>query len=433
MADENRSQELPQRTLAAGRAGPTPPAPPILTEELRQRIQAAVKAEREHKGENDALTEPVLRDAEPTPPSREGSQPIKPEPSGNPGHTVKPSKQVTPEPDASPQPTGGVPANDKRVAVLRAPPNGSMRPRAGRRGKPDRRRRVTLFGVVVALVTIAAASLGIAVTRYFTSPRASNPPPNPAAQRQEIAARDQAATWVTQQVSHNAVVSCDQTTCAALRADGFPSRNLRVLGPTAAYPLTSAVVVVTAYVRNLFGSSLSSDWAPGVLAAFGSGYASITVRVIAPDGAAVYRQALAADGAARKTTGADLADVNGIMLSPAAKTQLVAGQPDSRLLLAIAALAADKPIDIVQFGNVGPGGDADMPLRFADLAENVQAAHMTGSAYVQSVKAYLSTVPARFRPASTETVVLPSGQAVLRIAFTAPSPLGLLGPQGGTN
>jgi hypothetical protein len=72
--------------------------------------------------------------------------------------------------------------------------------------------------------------------------------------------------------------------------------------------------------------------------------------------------------------------VSVITLSPAARKQLIAGRADSRLLLAIAALAAKLPTDIVQFGSTGPGADADMLLRHADLAQNDQAAHLAASA-----------------------------------------------------
>ena len=37
----------------------------------------------------------------------------------------------------------------------------------------------------------------------------------------------------------------------------------------------------------------------------------------------------------------------------------------------------------------------------------------------------MSTVPVRFRPARMTTVARPDGQAVLRVEFTAPSPLGV--------
>jgi hypothetical protein len=94
----------------------------------------------------------------------------------------------------------------------------------------------------------------------------------------------------------------------------------------------------------------------------------------------------------------------------------------------IAALAGHQPISIVRFGNVGPGADATLPLRFADLAQNDPAARMSTSAYVQSARTYLNTVNTQFRPARTVTARLPGGQTVLRVEVTAPSPFGLFGP-----
>ena len=301
----------------------------------------------------------------------------------------------------------------------------SPQQQASGRKKPVRR-RLGPARLVAALVVIVAGALGIAVSLYYVRAPAGI---LAAAQRQELASRDQAATWVAQQVSHSAIVACDQLMCSALAADRFPSRNLRVLGPTTPYPVTSAVVVVTAVVRYTFGTSLSTDSAPAVLATFGSGSAEISVRVVAPRGAAAYKTAASADLAARETSGRALLGVPDVVASATASKQLTAGQVDSRLLLAIAGLAADHPIDIVDFGNIAPGQDPDIPLRFADLAVNDQAAAPLGSsAYVRSVVADLGAVSMQFRPASTETVVLPSGQKVLRVQFTAPSPLGLLGP-----
>jgi hypothetical protein len=46
------------------------------------------------------------------------------------------------------------------------------------------------------------------------------------------------------------------------------------------------------------------------------------------------------------------------------------------------------------------------------------------------MRASLATMNIQFRPASSQTVTLPGGQTVLRVEFSAPSPLGLLGPQG---
>ena len=152
--------------------------------------------------------------------------------------------------------------------------------------------------------------------------------------------------------------------------------------------------------------------------------------MIAANGAAAYLAALATDLTERKAAGAELLQGNRITVSATARKQLAAGRVDSRLLLAIAALTTNEPIDIVRFGNIGPRGAADLPLRFAYLAENGRAAHMTSSAYVRSIVADLGKVPAPANSANTGTVAFPGGRTVLRIEFTAPSPLGVLGPGG---
>jgi hypothetical protein len=358
------------------------------------------------------------------------SRAARPEPTGQPGPAVGPERKVrparpgTPERAAGPGPPAVASAMDNSAASRPA------RPRAGPRAASARRRLVATSAIAAAPIIPAAGCLGVAVAKYLASSRAQAETVSPAVQRAEAAARRRTAAWVTQQVSHAAVVSCDPLMCAALTADGFPSRNVRVLGPTSlpTSPLTSAVVVVTQAIRDLFGSSLSSDYAPAVLATFGSADASATVRVIAPDGAAAYYRQLAADLVARKLVGADLVKIRAITLSAKAEQQLVAGQVDSRLMLAIAALASSQAIDILGFGNVGPGADATIPLRFADLAESDQAAHKGSSAYVRTLRANLAAVSPRFRPTTIVTVALPSGQTVLRIEFTAPSPLNLFTP-----
>ena len=483
LGNEERNRELPQRVRGTARAGPAPPSQPVLSEEQRERIRAAVRAERgEAVGQDQELAReperrataagprrtdaasPVTdsvngaiesertaarikstRAAEPAAPersaarvtSRRTAEPAAPERTAEPAaperaaasvkseQPVKPVQLVKPKPVAQPEPTDLAPVNHKPVAVPRT--DRSKRPREDERVQPVRRRSATARVVGSALAVIAVVSLTVAVTRYVTSSPAGIHAPNAALERQETAVGKQAATWVAQQVSHDVMVSCDRMICAALTADGFPPRELLLLGSTSTYPLTSAVVVETAAVRDMFGTSLNT-YAPAVLAAFGSGNSQVTVRVIWPGGAAAYHRALGADLVDRKESGGALLQINVITLSPTARTQLIAGQVDSRLMLAIAALATKEPVDVVQFGNIGPGADADMPLRYADLAQNDPAAHLAGSAYLRSMRADLGT--AAYRPATTTTVVLPGGEAVLRIEFTAPSPLGLFGPQG---
>jgi len=298
------------------------------------------------------------------------------------------------------------------------------------RSRPDSRRPAARSAVgraarIVVVVSVVALLVGVAVRHFARSSTGGYP--SAAAAAQAAAARDEAAAWVAQQVSRDAVVSCDKTMCAALTAHGFPSHDLLVLGPTSPDPVISAVVVETPAVQGLFGSSLATAWAPAVLASFGSGSTAITVRVIAPHGAAAYQTALDSDLADRRSAGAALLNDPQITVPTSASGQLTMGAVDSRLLLALAALARHQPIGIVQFGDVGSGASAGVPLRFADLTENGRAAHRSRATYVESVRAYLSTVNARFRPARMTTVVLADGQAVLRVEFTAPSPLGMFG------
>ena len=426
MGDEDRSRELPRRVRGATGSGPGPTLPRVLSEELRQRIHEAVQAERAVAVEPDreSTTESTLNGAAPVPadsdvtapevdhvgPAAEPKPLAEPQPNGS-----ARTDQASADHVAEPLQNGSAPTDHAPVTVMPA-----RRPPPPRQ-KPVRRRFFTARAVVVAVVIIVAGLFGIGLTRHLAkSPHGS---PATTLQAQEAAA----ATWIAQQVSHSDVVSCDPAMCSALAAEGFPRSNLRVVGPTAPfpapYPLTSKVVVVTPVVQGFYGSSLASNWAPGVLATFGSGDTLITVRVIASEGAAVYQSELNADLSDRKAFGNSLLGVSFIALSGTARVQLSAGQVDPRLMLAITALAAKQSVDILEFGNIGPGGDADMPLRYADLAVSDPGAQLAGPKYVQSILTDLGTVPAAYRPARTVTVVLPGGQTVLRIEFTAPTPL----------
>jgi hypothetical protein len=271
--------------------------------------------------------------------------------------------------------------------------------------------------------------LAVAAVTYFGRSPATSPssPTNAAAAGQTAKARAAAASWVARQVSRDVKVSCDRVMCAALRARGFPSGQLLVLGSASGVPTSSAVVVETPAVLRLFGSSLATAWAPAVLASFGSGPSLVTVRVIAPGGAARYQRDLGNDLQARKTAGSALLGDSLISLPVLAEHQLSAGLVDSRLVLALADLAGHQPITIVQFGTDGPGVSAELPLRFVDLAEDVKAAHLGRAAYVKAVRDFLIQVTVSYRPASMTTVALPDGDPGLRVTVSAPSPLGVFG------
>ena len=274
--------------------------------------------------------------------------------------------------------------------------------------------------VVLALLVVTAGAATILVVTHKTN----SPTTGTSA---AVTQQQDAAQWVVAHVGHGVPVACDKEMCAALTANEFPLNELRELGPASSPPLTSAVVVETAAVRELFGTSLSSLYAPAVLAVFGSGQTQINIRVVAPHGAAAYERELAQDRTSRKAAEVALLGANQITVSPIAQTQLLAGDVDSRLLSALTSLAASLPIDIVNFQNVGPGAGADMPLRDADLALTDSASHMSSSEYLQTLQAQLNAGPGA-HPASMTTGFLPGGQDILRVEFPAPSPLLQLGP-----
>jgi hypothetical protein len=302
------------------------------------------------------------------------------------------------------------------------PPEESARTGPG--GRPFGRILIAAF----VLVLVAAGSLATAVSLHSGHSSSGNNTVSSgnnaiALQRQDALTRRQAASWVTQHVDPADVVSCDQAMCAALTADRFPAGKLLVLEPTSKPPVTSAVVVETAAVRSMFGTSIDAAWAPDVLATIGSGAAEITIRLIAPHGTLAYQDALRAGVPFRINYGSALLGNNKIDLSQAAENQLDAGQVDPRLVLAIASLAIDEPIDVARFENVGPGVSAGLPLRFADITVNGNPANMSGAAYVSALHAYLSSQRGQLGSVSGQKA-LSGGQDVFRVEFAAPSPPG---------
>jgi hypothetical protein len=282
---------------------------------------------------------------------------------------------------------------------------------------PRTRRRMRRIGLVsvagftAAFLAVEAAN-GFA-TSHLTSADRPDHPVAPAPLTQAEAVRDQAAAWVASEVSAGAIVSCDPVMCSVLVRHGFPAANLLVLGPGAADPLGSALVLATAAVRGMFGNRLATVYAPQTLASFGTGPTRIDVRVVAPDGAAAYRTALAADVRARRGAGLQLLADPRVTGPAAVRSDLAAGLVDPRLLITLAAMAEAEPIRILAFGGGGPGASPGTPLRTAELA-----------APAPTAPAMLAFVRAQRPPYLAAGSGLSRG--VLSIDFTAPSPLGLL-------
>ena len=284
---------------------------------------------------------------------------------------------------------------------------------ASRPAARSSRRRSRIAGFTAAIVLVMAA----AITAIALANKGENATPGASA---ATSAEGVAATWVDRQVSHNAIVACDRVMCGALRKRGFPGGQLEVVEKSSSYPVHAQVVIETPVVRGLFGSSLATNVAPETLVTFGSGRRQIAVRIIAPAGAAAYRAHLAKDEQARRSAGRNLLGSGGVIASPQAKKQILAGQVDMRLLVVLTALAgAESRIDIVSFGPLATGQSASLPLRSVFLG--------AGSAGFGLLQRVVDQQPSPFRRSFDHTVQV-GGKKLLKIVFSAPSPLELGAP-----
>jgi hypothetical protein len=242
------------------------------------------------------------------------------------------------------------------------------------------------------------------------------------------AVRRQAASWVAGQVSRTDLISCDPAMCAALRSDGLPASHLMQLTTGPGQLMHSALVVATPVLQAALGPQLDSTDAPGVIASFGSAASKVQVRAVAPHGPAAYQRMLAADLSQRRGSASQFLHSGRVTFSGSTRAELSAGDVDTRLLLTLAVLVAEHPIDLVSFSDAGP--DASLTVSPYRAAEFTQAEGKDGLAFVQSAMAFLRQQRAPLAPASEQAITLADGRPAVRVEFAAPSPLGLLDPTG---
>jgi len=265
------------------------------------------------------------------------------------------------------------------------------------------------------LAGAAAGTAGLLVMAGIGSPPAGNSAA-PAA-----GGSAQAAAWVAQQVSPAVTVSCDPRMCRQLQQAGFPAARLKPLPVTAPDPLGSAVVVATTVIRNQFGARLAADYAPQVIASFGSGAARVDVRTIAPDGAAVFKAQLASEHAALVSAGQQMLGNKNIQLSPSARAALQTGQVDFRLLATLSALSHQMPVRLVAFDGAALGASSSLPLRGAEISYDSPADR-------SAILGFLQAQQGLYRPAETTVTSTAGGQSVIALRFDAPDLLNLTQP-----
>ncbi len=288
---------------------------------------------------------------------------------------------------------------------------------------------LALTAVAVTVLRFTAASAPAARSSLSGRPhqaRASQARTHGASASATAVALAQAAAWITGQVGSHEVIACDPAACAALRAHGVAAGRLRPVLPATTSLSAADVIVASASIRSRFGRRLSQDYAPALLASFGSGASRIDIRASFPGGMAAYSSALRADFAARQSAGSQLLDSRRIMVSPQGARQLKAGEVDTRLLVMLAALASLQPLRVVAFGGAPPGvqaPSANLTLRQVIITS---ADGRGGAAALAAVLAMVRAQRAPYRPALASIVDSAGGQAELLIEFAAPSPLGLL-------
>jgi hypothetical protein len=366
--------------------------------------------------------------------------------------TIKPSRvepgrpktsppEPPPAPPATPADREGAPPWSQVIATTVQLWLG-RRVRSGRDAlaSPVSRRWAAALGLAIVVFAAGALTIALAQNRGgqgghpasgSSSGRAhttGSPNPvqlSPAALQAAARNRQQAAAWITAQVSHAAIVSCDPVMCQALTGAGYPAGDLLTLGPSATDPMGAQIVVDTTVLRNQLGSKLPSVYAPVVISGFGTGASRVDVRVEAPDGAAAYAVSQRADLLARQQAGQQLLGDHGLHLAAAARRAIAAGDVDSRLLVTLVALMGQRyPIYVYRFGDVSPGATPGVPMRMMRIAALVQRGQHASS-YLHAVLHFLASQQPPYR-ASVRVLHLPGAKTSIQIEFAAPSPLGLL-------
>ena len=278
-----------------------------------------------------------------------------------------------------------------------------------------RRWRMITVALATALVAVAALWFagvlsGPAAPVARASPAGKVGPSSP-----ETVVRSRAAAWIAGQVSGNAIIACYPDMCAALQAQGVIAGRLMPLPTAAASPLGAGVLVTSPSVH----SPLADEYAPAVIASFGSGDTRIDVRAAEPGGTAAYQAAWRADLDARRSAGSQLRQNRRLEFTARDAGQLQAGEVDSRLLTTLAALAFQHSFRVTAFGGAAPG--VQVLFRAVTLTSSGN-----GTAALAAAAATVRAQIPPYLPAHVITVQLATGQTALTIEFAAPGPLGLL-------
>ena len=289
------------------------------------------------------------------------------------------------------------------------------------RRRPPRHHRA-----VLVLSATGAMALGALVTLAFTyqgghtqKPPSVSSPDMPSALTVAAANRSQAADWIAQQVLPRVLIGCDPLMCQALEAANVSATRLSVLQPSASDPLGVEVIVATPALRSQFGPRLAAVYAPLLMASFGSGAQRIDIRYLAPGGTAAFEASLASARRARVDAGQQLLNNKNVQASAQARSALLAGNVDPRLLITLGLLVHEMPVRLIVFDDPSPGVSSEIPLRGAEIGASA-------SAGLSAMLAFLAQ-QTTYQPSQYHEVRI-AGNQILAMQYDAPGPMGLDGP-----
>jgi hypothetical protein len=270
-----------------------------------------------------------------------------------------------------------------------------------------------------ALVTLAFTRQGAQPQKAATLPSADSAAGSSSPLQIAAANRGAAAAWIARQILPSALIGCDPLMCQALESAGVSASRLSVVQPSAPDPLGVEVIVATPALRSQFGPRLATVYAPLLLASFGSGAQQIDIRYLVPGGTAAFEASLASAERARVEAGEQLLSNKNVQASAQARSALLAGNVDPRLLITLGLLAHEMPVRLVLFDDPSPGASSDVPLRGAEIGA-------TASAGLSAMLAFLAQ-QTTYQPSQYHEARIASGQ-VVTVQYDAPGPLGLNGP-----
>jgi hypothetical protein len=308
----------------------------------------------------------------------------------------------------------------RHLGFLRGPASGQRGEKRARRGRPGTR---NLALAVIAAAVAVAGALQFTGIFPWTAARAVSPPSSKSAGAPAVAAaataatQAEVATWIVGQVSGSAIVGCYPAMCAALQGHGDIASRLVPLGPGLGGAFEADVVVTSAST----GKRLVDEYAPALIASFGSGGSRVEIRAVARGGAAAYKAAMRADLAARKSAAGQLLRNPRIRFTASDAARLRAGEVDSRLLATLAALSSQYSFGVTAFGDAAPGAQ---PLyRQATITMDGRG---NSPARLAAALTMVNAQAGPYLPAHSAIIRLGGGRDVLRIEFAAPGALGLL-------